>query len=147
MASPTPPLRPGDQLASTVCGTRVVVVRAPAQGRPLIACGGSPMTPAASAPPAAPGGSAAVTLIGKRYVDASETVELLCTSSGAGALYCDGVEMTLRSAKPLPASDLPLFFWGVGTNPPDPSPVQPPAVESGSPARLQKTAGAPRGSR
>jgi len=105
MASPTPPLRPGDQLASTVCGTRVVVVRAPAQGRPLIACGGSPMTPAASAPPAAPGGSAAVTLIGKRYVDAAGTLELLCTASGPGELTCDGAPMTRKAAKPLPASD------------------------------------------
>ena len=52
--------------------------------------------------PPAPG---AVTLIGKRYVDASETVELLCTSSGAGQLTCDGVQMTLKVAKPLPASD------------------------------------------
>ena len=107
MASPTPTLRPGDQLASTVCGTRVVVVRAPAQGRPVIACGGSPMVPAASAPPAPPGGSGsvAVTLIGKRYVDAGGTLELLCTSSGPGELSCDGVPMTLKAAKPLPASD------------------------------------------
>ena len=105
MASPAPTLRPGDQLASTVCGTRVVVVRAPAQGRPVIACGGSPMVAAASAPPAPPGGSAAVTLIGKRYVNADGTLELLCTSSGPGELSSDGVPMTRKAAKPLPASD------------------------------------------
>jgi hypothetical protein len=45
------------------------------------------------------------TLIGKRYVDATETVELLCTSSGSGALSCDGTPMTVKAAKPLPASD------------------------------------------
>jgi hypothetical protein len=105
MASPAPTLRPGDQLASTVCGTRVVVVRAPAQGHPVIACGGSPMVPAASAPPAPPAASDAVTLIGKRYVDAAGTLELLCTASGPGELSCDGVPMTLKAAKPLPASD------------------------------------------
>jgi len=147
MTTPSLTPRPGDQLASTSCTTRVVVVRAPADRALVIECGGSPMVAVASGAKPSPPAPGAGTLIGKRYVDASETVELLCTSSGAGALYCDGVEMTLRSAKPLPASDLPLFFWGVGTNPPDPSPVQPPAVESGSPARLQKTAGAPRGSR
>ena len=115
MTSPAPALRPGEQLASTVCTTRVAVIRV--QGRPLIACGGEPMVPAASArPPAASGasgasgasranGADAATLIGKRYVDAAETVELLCTSSGAGALSCDGAPMTVKAAKPLPASD------------------------------------------
>src|SRR4051812_39764662 len=101
----SPILRPGDQLASTVCTTRVVVVRAPAEGNPQISCGGSPMVPAASAPAAPAGGGVPVTLIGKRYVDAADTVEVLCTSSGAGELACDGVAMTLKAAKPLPASD------------------------------------------
>ena len=105
MASPAPTLRPGDQLASTVCTTRVVVVRASAGGARLIACGASPMVPAASAQPTPPTGSDAVTLIGKRYVDADETLELLCTSSGSGELSCDGVPMTLKAAKALPASD------------------------------------------
>jgi hypothetical protein len=38
-------------------------------------------------------------------VDAVESVELLCTSSGAGTLTCDGASMTIKAAKPLPASD------------------------------------------
>jgi hypothetical protein len=116
MTSPAPALRPGEQFASTVCTTRVAVIRAPAQGRPLIACGGEPMVPATSARPPASGhgpnangpaanGPAAATLIGKRYTDAAETVELLCTSSGAGVLSCDGAPMTVKAAKPLPASD------------------------------------------
>ena len=106
MTSPAPALRPGEQLASTVCTTRVAVIRV--QGRPLITCGGEPMVPAASVrPPAASGANSAdaATLIGKRYTDAAETVELLCTSSGAGALSCDGAPMTVKAAKPLPASD------------------------------------------
>jgi hypothetical protein len=98
-------LRPGDQLASTVCTTRVVVVRAPATGEPVIACGGSPMVPATSAPPAPASETESATLIGKRYVDAADTLELLCTSSGAGALTCDGASMTIKAPKPLPASD------------------------------------------
>jgi hypothetical protein len=116
MTSPAPALRPGEQLASAVCTTRVAVIRAPVQGRPLIACGGEPMVPATSARPPASGngpaadgpdahGTAAATLIGKRYTDAAETVELLCTSSGAGVLSCDGAPMTVKAAKPLPASD------------------------------------------
>lgn len=103
MTSPT--LRPGAQLASTVCATRVIVVRAPAQGQPEIACGGSAMVDAVTAGKPTNGAGDAVTLIGKRYVNEAGTVELLCTASGAGALSCDGVPMTLKAAKPLPASD------------------------------------------
>ncbi|MEU6644451.1 hypothetical protein ABZ863_18105 [Saccharomonospora sp. NPDC046836] len=103
MSSPAPTLRPGDQLASTACTTRVVVVRAPADGAPVISCGGTPMVPASSVPAAPATGTG--TLLGKRYVDANETLELLCTSSGAGELSCDGVPMTTKAAKPLPASD------------------------------------------
>jgi hypothetical protein len=98
-------LRPGDQLASTVCSTKVVVIRAPQDRAPLIECGGSPMVQATPGGPPSPGGPDSATLIGKRYVDAAESVELLCTSSGAGALTCDGTPMTVKSAKPLPASD------------------------------------------
>jgi hypothetical protein len=105
MTSPAPALRPGVQLASTVCTAKVVVIRVPAGRRPLIACGGSPMVAAASAQPPPAGEAGAATLIGKRYVDAAGTVELLCTSSGAGELSCDGAPMTLKAAKPLPASD------------------------------------------
>ncbi|MFG2943339.1 hypothetical protein [Streptomyces sp. NPDC048282] len=105
MTSPAPTLRPGDQLASTVCATRVVVVRAPAAAQPALTCGGAPMVPAdaAPAPPAATGDP--VTLLGKRYTDAEGTLELLCTSPGTGELACAGVPMTLKAAKPLPASD------------------------------------------
>jgi hypothetical protein len=128
--SSAPALRPGEQLASTVCSTRVIVVRAPSGGRPLISCGGQPMVPAASAPPspaapadpapadaapadaapadAAPADAAPAdpaTLIGKRYVDAAGTLEVLCTASGTGVLSCDGAPMTVKAAKPLPASD------------------------------------------
>jgi hypothetical protein len=105
MTPPAPTPRPGDQLASTVCGTRVVVIRAPADVQPQLACGGSPLVPAAEAPPAKPGPAGTTTLIGKRYVDATGTLELLCTASGAGELTCDGAPMTLKTAKPLPASD------------------------------------------
>jgi hypothetical protein len=112
MTPPATTPRPGDQLASTVCGTRVVVIRAPASASagtpPVLACGGSPMVPASASAPGqhAPSGETrSATLIGKRYVDATGTFEVLCTSSGAGELSCDGVPMTLKAAKPLPASD------------------------------------------
>lgn len=105
MTSSATTLCPGDQLASTVCTTRVVVVRAPADSSPAITCGGSPMVKAAAAPAAPSGEAEPATVVGKRYVAANETLELLCTASGAGELRCDGAPMTLKAAKPLPASD------------------------------------------
>jgi hypothetical protein len=105
MTAPASPLRPGDQLASITCTTKVVIIRVPARDQPLIACGGRAMMPAAGAAQPATSDADAATLIGKRYVDASGTVELLCTSSGTGVLTCDGAGMNLKAAKPLPASD------------------------------------------
>ncbi len=120
VSTPVLGLRPGDKLASAVCTTRVVVIRVPAGDQPTIECGGSPMvagkpvpgTPVSRTPVSktqggqpSPGGSGPATLIGKRYVDAAESVELLWTSSGSGALACDGLPMSIKAAKPLPASD------------------------------------------
>lgn len=45
------------------------------------------------------------TLIGKRYIDAQDRVEILCTQGGAGSLTFDGVAMTVKQAKALPSSD------------------------------------------
>ena len=105
MTTPARLLRPGDQLASAVCTARVIVIRVPADGQPSIECGGRPMAGGAPAGRPAPAGADAATHIGKRYVDPAGTVELLCTFSGTGALSCDGVAMSVKSAKPLPASD------------------------------------------
>lgn len=98
-------LRPGSQLASTVCTTRVVVVRAPSANGPEITCGGAPMIAAPAGRPDTSGVKDPVTLIGKRYVDADDTVELLCTAPGIGELSANGVPMTVKAAKTLPASD------------------------------------------
>ncbi|HKS98604.1 MAG TPA: hypothetical protein VJT31_03660 [Rugosimonospora sp.] len=99
-------MRPGDQLASTACTTRVVVIRAPAGDDPALTCGGAPMAPG---PPGRPAPStvdvSAGTQVGKRYTNTDGTLELLCTASGAGELCCDGTPMTRKTAKPLPASD------------------------------------------
>jgi hypothetical protein len=98
-------LKPGIQLASAVCPARVVVVKVPADRRPVIACGGRPMVPA-------PGGPGAETIdpaladgvrLGKRYE--ADGLELLCTAAGEGTLTADGTPMAIKAAKPLPASD------------------------------------------
>lgn len=100
--------RPGDQLASEAHGTRVIVIRAPSGESPAITCAGTPMVPASTVPPGGIGSATVpdpVTLIGKRYVDADGALELLCIASGSGELAADGVPMTTKAAKSLPASD------------------------------------------
>jgi hypothetical protein len=99
-------LKAGTKLASTVCETQVVVVRAPADEGEL-GCGGAPLVPAdeggatGTPDPALAEG----TLIGKRYADEEVGVELLCTKAGAGSLTCNGEVLAVKGAKPLPASD------------------------------------------
>ncbi|MCX4766622.1 hypothetical protein OG562_37745 [Streptomyces sp. NBC_01275] len=113
MASPAPTPRPGDQLAAVGGGTRVIVIRAPEGAAAPIECGGAPMVPARQAPavpPAAPPSASSAaetpaTLVGKRYVDADDTLELLCTASGAGRLTYGGQPLTVKAPKALPASD------------------------------------------
>jgi hypothetical protein len=102
-----PELKAGSRLKSAVCSTEVIVVKAPAGDVP-VTCGGAPMvlageevaekgTPAADA--------AGGTALGKRYVNPDETLEILCTKAGDGSLAVGGELLSLKEAKPLPASD------------------------------------------
>jgi hypothetical protein len=45
------------------------------------------------------------TAIGKRFVDADDTMEVLCTKAGAGTLSIGPDALTQKGAKPLPSSD------------------------------------------
>ena len=102
-----PELKMGGKLASTVCSTEVIVVKSPG-GEADLSCGGATMVSPAQAaePTGAPTADAADrTLLGKRYVNDDETIEVLCTKPGDGSLAVAGVDMVLKEAKPLPASD------------------------------------------
>lgn len=96
-------MKAGMRLKSAVCDTEVMVIRG---GEAVVECGGTPMAetrPAARAPLSPD--FAKGTLIGKRYVDAAGTVELLCVKPGQGSLSIGGVALQVKEAKPLPASD------------------------------------------
>ncbi len=100
-------LKPGTRLRSAVCAVEVMVVAAPADEVDL-ACGGAPMLaidaeppPGAALDPDASGG----TLLGKRYVNEAGDLEVLCTKPGEGALAVGGAPLSVKGAKPLPASD------------------------------------------
>jgi hypothetical protein len=96
-------MKPGTKLKSTACDTEVMVIRG---SDVVVECGGAPM---AQERPAERGNLAAGwdkgTAIGKRYVDAAGTIELLCVKAGKGSLSIGGVALQLKDAKPLPASD------------------------------------------
>jgi hypothetical protein len=100
-------LKAGSRLRSAVCTTEVMVVMAPDEDV-VVTCGGAPMLDVAAA--AAAGGAldpahAGGTQIGKRYVDAAGSLELLCTKPGAGSLAAAGAALQVKGAKPLPSSD------------------------------------------
>ncbi|MGB8363885.1 MAG: hypothetical protein ACLQUZ_00655 [Rhizomicrobium sp.] len=97
-------MKPGSRLKSAVCDTEVMVIRG--GGDIVVECGGSPM---ADERPAERGaldaGFAQGTQMGKRYVDAAGTVELLCVKPGKGSLAIAGIALQPKDAKPLPSSD------------------------------------------
>ena len=45
------------------------------------------------------------TLVGKRYTDAEETMEFLCTRGGEGTIAIKGYIIGIKAAKKLPSSD------------------------------------------
>jgi hypothetical protein len=99
-------LKAGARFKSAVCDTQVMVIKAP-PGEFELSCGGAEMLA-----PTAEIGAATLqslhstgTLIGKRYVNADESLELLCTKGGKGSLALNGVPLEVKQAKQLPSSD------------------------------------------
>jgi hypothetical protein len=100
-------LKPGTRLFGPACTTEMIVVKAPADAVDL-RIGGHPavtsaderddsltVTNSADEKPA----------MGKRYVDADDTIEGLCTKAGDGAPGIGDTLLVQKDAKPLPASD------------------------------------------
>lgn len=100
-------LKAGARLRSSVCSTEVMIISVPEVGVEL-ACGGAPMVLVSESPA---GGyslasdAASGTKLGKRYVDESAKVEVLCTKAGDGSLAANGLLLKEKEAKKLPSSD------------------------------------------
>ncbi|GBE63703.1 hypothetical protein MFM001_01650 [Mycobacterium sp. MFM001] len=97
-------IKNGTRLASQVCDTQVIVVRS-AESLDDLRCGGAPMVPldadrSGELDPAFADGN----VMGKRYVD-ENGAEVLVTKAGAGTLAIGQTALSLKEAKPLPASD------------------------------------------
>ena len=100
-------LKPGTRLFSVVCATEMIVVKASGAEVELTIGGVQPVTSASDRSTVGEvaeghGGGAA---IGKRYTDADGTIELLVTKPGEGVPAVAGELLTIKDAKPLPASD------------------------------------------
>jgi len=99
-------LKAGTRIKSAVCPTELMVIQAP-DGDADVRCGGAPTIgiteekPERAIDPKLKAGSQ----IGKRYVDAAGTIELLCTKAGDGTLALGDTPLVRKEAKPLPASD------------------------------------------
>lgn len=99
-------LKPGTRLFSAVDATELIAVKAPSDPIELTIGGVAPVLSADERTDGTPleghdGGVA----MGKRYTDAAGTLELLCTKPGTAAPALDGELLTIKDAKPLPASD------------------------------------------
>jgi hypothetical protein len=99
-------IKNGTRLQSQVCDTQVIVVRS-ADSLDDLRAGGVPLVPLdadksadATIDPQFADGNA----MGKRYVDESGA-EVLVTKAGAGTLSVGTTALSLKEAKPLPASD------------------------------------------
>ena len=102
-------IKNGTRLQSQVCDTQVIVVRS-AESLDDLRAGGAPMVPIGSENSAVDGGitlDAALSdgnLMGKRYVD-DGGAEVLVTKAGRGTLSIGTTPLSIKEAKPLPASD------------------------------------------
>jgi hypothetical protein len=100
-------LKPGARLFSTACSAELIAVKAP-PGDVELTIGGVPPALDASdrdAPSGVAAGHEGGVILGKRYVDDENTIELLCTKAGDGLPAVDGRLLVLKESKPLPSSD------------------------------------------
>jgi len=98
-------LKAGLRLRSAVSDVEVMIVKV--DGVAALHCGGAAMLAA--------GESAADALLdpqdeatcqlGKRYVNNSGSIELVCVKGGKGSLAADGEVLEVKAAKALPSSD------------------------------------------
>jgi hypothetical protein len=99
-------IKNGARLQSQVCDTQVIVVKA-ADSLEELQAGGVPMVQIGSERPRGASLNPALAqgnLMGKRYVT-EDGAEVLVTRAGAGTLSIDEAPLSIKEAKPLPASD------------------------------------------
>ena len=97
-------VKPGQRLRSAVCTAEVMIIKG--TGEIDITCGGAPMVGSGEdADATAAPGQMEGCLMGKRYVNSDQSLELLCINAGKGSLASGGVPLAIKQAKKLPSSD------------------------------------------
>ncbi|MDA2895109.1 hypothetical protein PDG61_29640 [Mycolicibacterium sp. BiH015] len=99
-------IKNGTRLQSQVCDTQIIVVRS-AESLDDLRIGGAPAIPVGDPPDSGlslDDSLADGNLMGKRYVD-DGGAEILVTKAGKGTISIGTTPLTLKEAKPLPASD------------------------------------------
>lgn len=99
-------IKNGTRLQSQVDGTQIIVVRT-AESLDDLRVGGVPVVPVGAVVAANLTSDPALSqgnLMGKRYVD-DAGAEVLVTKAGKGTLSIGTTPLTVKEAKPLPASD------------------------------------------
>jgi hypothetical protein len=102
-----PVLKLGAKYKSAVCDTQIMAIRTVPDQLDL-RCGGVPMIEGAATAPegvAIDNAFSDGTLIGKRYIDGADRIELLCTKGGKGSLSLGQTRLEVKQAKALPSSD------------------------------------------
>lgn len=100
-----PEIKPGLRLKSAVCSGEAMVVKGAGVE---LTCGGVPMLALDEDAPADASANAEhmfECLIGKRYVNAEETIEVLCVKAGEGSFGVGGDMLMGKETKRLPSSD------------------------------------------
>lgn len=98
-------VKPGLRLKSAVCGGQAMVVKAIDV---TITCGGVPMVAMdaqADDSTQADPEHMYKCLMGKRYINKDETLELLCVKAGEGSFGINGQMLMGKESKKLPSSD------------------------------------------
>ncbi len=95
-------LKPGTRLKSAVCDAELMIIKA--GGNDKLTCGGVSLDePSDRVEGVADKMNGCV--IGKRYINTDETIEVLCVKTGEGSLYCNDEELMTKDTKKLPSSD------------------------------------------
>ncbi|MBL0122932.1 MAG: hypothetical protein IPP88_09435 [Betaproteobacteria bacterium] len=100
-------LKAGVRMKSAVCDAEIMVIKVPG-GECQLSCGGHPMIAMTATRDVSAALSAAednACLVGKRYADAEDKIEVLCTKGGKGAITANSQLLTVKQAKALPSSD------------------------------------------
>ena len=98
-------LKPGLRLKSAVCAAEVMIVKSP--GEAELRCGGLPMLgmDETAGDAVAVADQMAGCMVGKRYVDQAQSIEVLCIKPGDGSLAIGDEALAVKQAKKLPSSD------------------------------------------